>query len=104
MANAPAPPLPISSPQKSQLEAWARSRTLPARQVLRAKIVLLAAEGVANQGIGARLDCTRSTVIKWRTRFEQAGIDGLEEAEGRGPAFTYDQQTIDRIVATTLRK
>ncbi len=104
MANAPAPPLPISSPQKSQLEAWARSRTLPARQVLRAKIVLLAAEGVANQGIGARLDCTRSTVIKWRTRFEQAGIDGLEEAEGRGHAFTYDQKTIDRIVATTLRK
>lgn len=104
MANAPAPPLLISPSQRTLLELWSRSRTLPQRQVLRAKIVLLAAAGVANQEIAARLDCTRSTVIKWRTRFDQAGMAGLEEAEGRGHAFSYDQKTIDRIVSTTLKR
>jgi transposase len=98
-----APPLRITDGQREQLEAWSRSRVVPHRQVLRACIVLMAAEGLANQAIADRLGTSRPSVLKWRARFEEAGIDGLEEAEGWGPKPTYGQEFVGRVIATALR-
>ena len=81
----------------------AARRVVPHRQVLRARIILMAAEGVANQAIADRLGTSRPSVLKWRARFEEAGIDGLEEAEGRGPKPTYGQDFVERVIATALR-
>jgi len=80
-----AAPLNATAEQLEVLQTWARSRVLPQRQVLRAKIILSARDGIANEVIATRLGCSKPTVLKWRARFEADGVDGLEEAGGRGP-------------------
>ena len=55
--------------EKKELEARVRKYTSPYRDVMRAKIVLLAAEGLPNDVIAARLDTPRQIVSKWRKRF-----------------------------------
>lgn len=102
--SAPAPALTVSPEQRAVLETWARSRVLPQRQVQRARLVLLAADGVANDAIAARLATSKPSVLKWRARFLQAGVDGLEEASGRGRRPTYGRRFVERVVSTTLRR
>ncbi|MBJ7600149.1 MAG: IS630 family transposase [Candidatus Nephthysia bennettiae] len=102
--SSPAPPLNVSADQRQTLELWARSQVLSQRQVLRARIVLMAAEGVANEVIAGRLGCSKPNVLKWRSRFELAGMEGLEEASGRGRPAIYAQDFVEKMVATTLGK
>ena len=103
MANHPAPALLLTEGQADVLTTWSRSRALPQRQVLRARIVLLAAEGVATSSIAARLGCSEPTVRLWRERFAAAGIAGLEEdAPGRGRPATYDERTVAKVISITL--
>ena len=82
--------LNLSAEQRRELEARARRYTLPYREVVRAKIVLLAAAGMDNDEIAARLDTRREVVSKWRKRFFEQGLAGLEERPrgGRPPAFS----------------
>ena len=90
--------MPRSSPyvitltpdERRLLEARARRYTLPYRDVVRAKIVLLAAEGIENKEIGERLDMPRPVVSKWRKRFFRERLEGLEDRSRRGrpPAFS----------------
>ncbi len=81
--------LDLTVGQRQELEARARRYTLPYRDVVRAKIVLMAAEGLDNDEIAARLDTRREIVSKWRKRFFEHGLAGLEERPrgGRPPAF-----------------
>lgn len=73
----------LTTGERRELEARARKYTSPYRDVVRAKIVLLAATGLGNDEIGARLDTPRQIVSKWRHRFFQDRLAGLEE-EPRG--------------------
>lgn len=79
----------LSPEQRHELEARARRYTLPYRDVVRAKIVLMAADGRDNDEIAARLDTRREIVSKWRKRFFEQGLAGLEERPrgGRPPVF-----------------
>src|SRR5579859_3359593 len=77
-----ATPLDVSPADRAALETWSRSRVLPGRQVLRAKIVLLASAGIANEVIASQLNSTKPTVLLWRRRFQEGGLAGLEEAPG----------------------
>ena len=105
MANRPAPPVPLDGTQRTALTTWARSRALPQRQVLRARIVLLAAEGVSHAAIAAQLGCSEPTVRLWRQRFTDAGVAGLEEdAAGRGRPATYDERLVAKVITVTLGK
>jgi len=81
--------LELSAEQRRELEARSRRYTLPYREVVRAKMVLLAAEGLDNDEIAARLDTRREIVSKWRKRFFEQGLPGLEEHPrgGRPPVF-----------------
>jgi transposase len=81
--------LKLSAVQRRELEARARKYTLPYRDVVRAKVVLLAAAGLDNDEIAARLDMRREIVLKWRKRFYLQGLEGLEELPrgGRPHAF-----------------
>ena len=82
--------LTLSPEQRVELEARARRYTLPYRDVVRAKIVLMAAAGLDNDEIAARLDTRREVVSKWRKRFFEQGLPGLEERPrgGRPPIFS----------------
>jgi len=77
----------LTPAERDELEARARRYTSPYRDVIRGKIILLAAQGLSNDVIGARLDTPRQIVSKWRKRFCLARLPGLdEEARGGRPA------------------
>ena len=82
--------LRLSRDERRELEARARKYTLPYRDVVRAKIVLMAAEGLDNDEIAVRLDTRREIVSKWRKRFFEQGLPGLDERPrgGRPPIFS----------------
>ncbi len=69
----------LTPAERTELEAEARRYTSPYRDVLRAKLILYAAQGLANAEIAARLDTPRQIVSKWRKRFFDDRLRGLEE-------------------------
>ncbi len=73
----------LSSEEQQVLESMARKYTSPYCDVIRAKIILLADQGLSNDVIAARLDTPRQIVSKWRKRFALASLPGLE-AQPRG--------------------
>jgi transposase len=81
--------------EREALERLVRTATAPQRDVLRARIVLLAAEGHANATIAEMLGVDENTVGKWRRRFAASRIAGLrdEPRSGRPPKFTARQKT-----------
>lgn len=74
----------LTAKEKEKLDAMARRYTSPYRDVIRAKIVLYAAQGLRNDEIAARLDTPRQIVSKWRKRFFEKRLAGLEEESRRG--------------------
>lgn len=80
----------LTPEQREVLESRARQYTLSYRDVVRARMILLAAEGLSNQEIAERLDSRREVVSKWRKRFYKRGLAGLEERprRGRPPVFS----------------
>jgi len=78
----------LTDNERDRLGATARHYTSPYRDVMRAKIVLLAADGLRNDEIAARLDTPRQIVSKWRKRFYEQRLAGLQEQPrtGRPPA------------------
>ena len=79
----------LSEVERQVLESMARSYTSPYWRVARARMVLLAAEGLRNDQIAARLDCGRDVVSVWRKRFFEQRLAGLEDRprRGRPPVF-----------------
>ena len=69
--------LVLSDEERTQLQSFARSRSLPAALSSRARIVLSSADGAPNNSIAERLKLTKATVGKWRTRFIEQRIAGL---------------------------
>jgi transposase len=74
----------LTDSEQATLTKWSRGRSTPARLVLRAKIVLAAAEGRENKQIANELGCTRRTVGTWRNRFAEAGLAAIEKDAPRG--------------------
>jgi len=101
--SAPAPALTVTPEQRQVLETSTRSRVLPHRMVQRARLILMAADGIANEVIADRLSISKPKVIRWRRRFQADGVDGLEEAQGRGRRPTYGRDFVEKVVSTTLR-
>jgi transposase len=79
-----APKITLTEEVRQTLESWSRGRSTPARQVLRAKIVLAAAEGKENRIIAEELGTDRLLVGKWRKRFAEKGLAGIEKDAPRG--------------------
>ena len=100
-----APAITLSSEQQATLEQWARSRSLPARVVDRARIVLLAAQGRQDKQIAATMKTTPKKVSRWRRRFLTLGMAGLEQdapRQGRTPKITA--RVVRRVVHMTTRQ
>lgn len=95
--------LKMSDEQRITLETWVRAKTTPQRTVLRARICLLAAQGVSNNAIASQLSTSRPTVIQWRKRFEALGPPGIAEdaPHGLSPQVLPAEQ-VKAIVEATL--
>jgi transposase len=101
-----APTVAISDEDRPTLEKWSRGRTTPARLVLRAKIILLAAAGRLNKQIAAELNTGMKTVCQWRKRYIELGPSGIEKDAPRGakPAATTSTLAAEIIRKTTTEK
>lgn len=99
-----APAIVLLPAERRQLRAWCR-RTSGARLATRARIVLLAADGLTNGAIADRLKVNSETVGRWRSRFLVTRADGLvQDAPRGGSARRVPRTTVQRIVrATTAR-
>ncbi len=82
----------LSEKERRKLEAQARRYTSSYRDVVRARIVLYAAEGLHNDEIAARLDTPRQIVSKWRKRFFEEGPVGLQERPRGGRPARFSPQ------------
>lgn len=104
MPSPAAPPLEVSQAQREVLEKVARSATAAHREVVRARVLLDAADGVANVVIAQRHEVTAVTVRAWRKAFE---ADGLTKwgtvAKGRGRKPTVSDEKVAEIVELTTK-
>ncbi len=95
----------LSSSEKQALTKLSNSRRSPLRLVERAKIVLLAAEGLENQQIGRELDITRQKASRWRMRYAEKGLLGIERdapRSGRRPRIAGT--TTEEVMRKTLNE
>jgi transposase len=100
-----APPVILNSEQRQALEQCARARSLPLRLVERARIVLLAAEGRKDKEIAAELNMTAHKVARWRNRYLDRGMEGLEKdapRPGRRPSIS--PATVKRVIQKTTQE
>lgn len=99
----PADSLPMTLEQKSQLENWVRAPSTPQKIVHRARICLLAQEGLPNRRIAQELNTSRPTVILWRNHFLKNGVAGLEHDPPRKiSSQRTEEDQIKAIVNATL--
>jgi transposase len=99
MANRPAPALALRLGDRERLAKLMRSRSVRAGMVQRARIVLLAAEGLSNTEIAQRVGASRPTVTAWRDRYARSGLAGLEDQPRSGRPRSIDHAG---IVTATL--
>ena len=87
----------LTDEQRAILQARTRKYTSSYIDVVRAKIVLYAADGMENKDIAARLDTSFQIVCKWRKRFFEHGLEGLQEGyrRGRPPRFSPRGSRLD---------
>jgi len=100
-----APLVALSPEEHATLQSSANARSQPQRLVQRAQVVLLAAEGIENQEIAARLRIPRPTVQLWRQRFLALRTAGLEKdapRPGRIPRIA--RARVAAIVEATLHR
>ena len=98
----PLKPLAVSQDTREELEALARSRSLPAGLVRRAEIVLLCAQGLDNATVAERVPVSRQTVGKWRERFRTQGLMGLYEEHRPGRPRSLPDETLMTLLRKTL--
>jgi transposase len=102
MANHPAPALLVNQADRAALRAIVRAPTSQQRAVTRARIILRAAEGVANERIAAELAVALMTVKLWRRRYASTGLAGLGDAARSGRPPRYARADRERVIAATL--
>jgi transposase len=97
------PPSPyvirLGDAERAELESVSRRATAPFRLVVRARVVLLAAGGVANCAIAERLGICQDTARKWRRRYCQQGIDGLADAPRPGRPRVFPATVVAAVKA-----
>jgi hypothetical protein len=93
----------LSEADERELRRRAAQYTRPHREVIRTKVVLLAAEGCSDCEIARRLDCTGKTAGKWRTRFAEEGLAGWMSGPGRGVPGHFPPGEIRRSQGAGVR-
>jgi transposase len=100
-----APQIELTEEERSQLERWARGRSVPQRLVQRANVLLRAAAGEQTKVIAQALSIAPATAARWRLRFLEQGLSGIVKdapRPGRPPRITAE--TIEEIVRRTTQE
>ena len=98
-------PITLDSEQRPLLEQQSRARSLPARQVERARIVLRAADGLQDKDIAAELGITPEKAARWRNRFLDGGFAALQKDAPRpGRPHTVPAAKVRQIVDKTTQE
>jgi transposase len=87
---------------RRELQRRSRDKGAPARVVERARIVLLAADGVPGKQIAAIVGCAEGTVVTWRGRCAEQGLAGLEDLPRPGKPAQLPEELRDRVLELTL--
>ena len=99
----PVAPLCLHEEHRVIMEELLRCGTTPQRVAFRVQILLGSADGLANNQLAAQLKTTRTTVIKWRERYREAGLEGvLEDAPRSGRKKIINEDREREIVKATL--
>jgi len=100
-----APAVELNPQQREVLEKRSRARSLPARVVERARVVLLAAEGKQHKEIAEQLGISVQKAARWRARFLELGVGGLEKDAPRpGRTPKIGKQAVARVVRMTTQQ
>lgn len=92
----------LTEEQKGELQRLVQARRSPQAQVLRAQIVLLAAEGFSNQEIAAKLETGEPTVGRWRRRFLRQGLAGLVDAARSGRPVSLPIEKLNKVLTEVV--
>jgi transposase len=92
----------LSGAERAQLEAWTRRRSSAQALALRARVVLLGAEGLTNTEIAERLGVSRATAAVWRSRFAKHRLDGLLDEPRPGRPRTISDEQVEEVIVKTL--
>ena len=96
-------PFELSPEQRTELQRLVRAPGTPQKLVLRARIALLAAEGLDNKDIAAQLDTSHVTVGQWRQRVLDLGLAGLQEAPRPGRPRTLPLERVQTVLNEAVR-
>jgi len=99
----PKQPVLPSEEDLVQLKAIANSRSFPHGLVVRARVVLMAADGASNTAIAQKLDLSQQSVCLWRKRYLQHGIQGLHDELKPGRPRTISDERVAALVKRTLK-
>ena len=88
----------LADEDRAVLERWTRGRSTPVRLVVRAKIVLRAAEGKLNKDIAVELGTHPDQVALWRNRFAASGLAGIEKDAPRGGRKPVARNRLARLI------
>lgn len=96
--------LSLNTRQRADLEEIARSRSLPAGFVLRAKIVRMLGDGASYAAVKVKLDTSATTISRWKKRFLEHSLDGLETHRPGQPPSKLTPRLRAKILNATRRK
>jgi transposase len=100
VANRPAPALMLRDGDREELLRLTRASTVRAGLAQRARIVLMASDGVSNTSIAEQVGVSRPTVISWRDRYQAKGVAGLHDENRSGRPREIDRS---KVIVVTLR-
>jgi transposase len=97
-----APQIVLNDDERAALEMLAARRKTAQAMALRARIVLASAEGLLNKQIAVKLGASEDTVGKWRRRFAERRLDGLDDEPRAGAPRSLDDARIEAVIVATL--
>lgn len=94
----------LTGEEEQKIQRWARSRTEPARLVERAQMIALSREGLKVPAIARQVGVSEANVRRWIRRFNDAGVEGLEDLPRPGSPPTYSPEQVGEVVVAALTK
>ena len=98
-----APVISLTEEERAQLESYVRSRSIPSGLSTRFRIILLAADGLRNKEISEKIGLSRIAVGKWRKRYSQSGLEGLQDELRPGRPRSVSDEKVAELIHKTLQ-